>query len=92
MRIIQEALTNIRKHAAASRARVQIRCQDGILRLCIEDDGRGWDLAATPSQPSHIGLDSMRERAEMLGGKLHIDTAPGRGTRITAEVPLEDAQ
>jgi len=92
MRIIQEALTNIRKHAAASRARVQIRCQDGILRLCIEDDGRGWDLAATPSQPSHIGLDSMRERAEMLGGRLHIDTAPGRGTRITAEVPLEDAQ
>ena len=89
VRIIQEALANVRKHAAANRARVQLRCQDGLLQVCIEDDGRGWDLAAGPSSTSHVGLDVMRERAESLGGRLEIVTAPGRGTRITAEVPLE---
>ncbi len=92
MRIIQEALVNIRKHAAASLVRVRLGCQDGVLRVSIEDDGRGWDFAAVPSSPSHVGLDVMRERAESLGGKLHIDTAPGRGTRITAEVPLEGSR
>jgi two-component system nitrate/nitrite sensor histidine kinase NarX len=90
MRIIQEALTNVRKHAAAGRARVQLRVRERLLRVSIEDDGRGWDLVAVPpSTPSHVGLAIMRERAESLGGSLRIVTAPGRGTRITAEVPLE---
>ena len=69
LRIIQEALTNIRKHAAASRVRVQLRCHDGLVRVCIEDDGQGWDLTPVPSGPSHMGLESMRERAESLGGE-----------------------
>jgi two-component system nitrate/nitrite sensor histidine kinase NarX len=92
VRIIQEALTNVRKHAKASRAWVRLRRQNCSMKVIIEDDGRGWDPAAVPAQKSqHVGLEIMRERAESIGGTLEIETAPGKGTRVTATVPVETA-
>jgi nitrate/nitrite-specific signal transduction histidine kinase len=90
IRIIQEALANIRKHAGASRARVRLHRQDPWVQVTIEDDGRGFDPVTLVSPHRlHFGLQTMRERAEGLGGKLEIDTAPGRGTRVVATLPGE---
>jgi len=90
IRIIQEALTNVRKHAGASRAWVRLQRQNPWVRVTVEDNGRGFDPASLASPDRlHFGLQTMRERAEGLGGKLEIDTAPGRGTRIVATLPGE---
>jgi signal transduction histidine kinase len=86
VRIIQEALTNVRKHAGASRATIRLQRDGAWLRVAIEDDGAGWDEAAASGR-LHFGLQMMRERAEGLGGRLEIDTAPGRGTRLVAILP-----
>ncbi len=90
IRIIQEALANVSKHAGADQARVRLRPEGRWVRMTIEDDGQGFQpevLAAT--KRDHFGLEAMRERAESLGGKLEVDSAPGRGTRIVAMLPLE---
>lgn len=93
IRIVQEALNNIHKHAGVDRARVCVERHDGALRVSIQDDGRGFDPALpTTLDRVHFGLQGMRERAESLGGTLVIETAPGRGTRVTATVPLEAGQ
>lgn len=90
IRIIQEALANVRKHADAERAWVRIQRQDPWLQVTIEDDGCGCDPAKfTSPDRHHLGLQTMRERAEGLGGKLEIDTGPGRGMRIVATLPQE---
>jgi signal transduction histidine kinase len=85
-RITQEALQNVVKHASATSASVELARNDGMLRLSVSDDGRGFD----PSQqfPGHIGLHSMPERAAKLGGSVRINSAPGKGTRVVAEIPL----
>ncbi|HXE71605.1 MAG TPA: PAS domain S-box protein [Candidatus Nitrosotenuis sp.] len=85
-RVATEALHNVVKHAQATRLSLSLQVQEGRLRLCVADDGRGFD----PEQefPGHLGLRSMKERVERLGGSLAIDSHPGRGTRITAELPL----
>ncbi len=88
-RVIQEALTNVRKHARAHAAWVRLEQDDGQLSVMIEDDGEGFDLAEVSRKASGgVGLQIMRERAESLGGVLHIDTEPGKGTRIVAQIPL----
>jgi GAF domain-containing protein len=84
-RIAQEALHNVVKHAQAKSVRVALSADSGGLRLTIADDGRGFDASA--SFPGHIGLQSMRERAERAGGSLEIESAPGKGTTITARFP-----
>jgi nitrate/nitrite-specific signal transduction histidine kinase len=90
VRIIQEALANVRKHAQAGHARVCLQRLDPWVRVTIEDDGRGFEPSTPGSSDGlHFGLQTMRERAEGLGGKLEIDTAPGRGTRIVATLPGE---
>jgi len=90
IRIIQEALANVRKHAEAEHAWVRLQRQDPWVRVTIEDDGRGFEPAILASPDRlHFGLQTMRERAEGLGGKLETDTAPGRGTRIVATLPGE---
>jgi nitrate/nitrite-specific signal transduction histidine kinase len=88
VRIVQEALANVRKHAAARRAWVRLHRQDPWIHVTIEDDGRGFDLSIlTSGKHRAFGLQTMRERAEAVGGSLEIDTGPGRGTRIVATLP-----
>jgi nitrate/nitrite-specific signal transduction histidine kinase len=86
IRIIQEALINVRKHASASRAYVRLQRDGGWLRVTIEDDGVGWDPTPSPGA-MHFGVQMMRERAESLGGRLEVDSAPGRGARVVATLP-----
>jgi len=89
-RIAQEALTNVAKHAGAVRVSVQLDRQDAFLRLHVEDDGRGfsYDDAVRKRGPGHgLGLISMRERAELLGGTCVVTSASGAGTAITITIP-----
>lgn len=89
-RILQEALTNVMRHAQAQTVSVQLTVEDDMLCLRVGDDGCGF--AETARGPgSSFGLVGMRERVQMLGGQLSIDSQPGRGTTITARVPLDPA-
>lgn len=84
-RIVQEALTNVAKHARAGRVSILLRDTEGAVIVVIEDDGVGFD----PDDPgAGLGLAGMRERLYLVGGRLRIEAAPGRGTTIAAEVPL----
>jgi signal transduction histidine kinase len=88
-RVAQEALHNTVKHARASKIDLRLH-QTGkafILKVC--DNGRGFD--PTASFPGHLGLHSMQERVRNLGGELQIESAPGQGTCIRAEVPTRGA-
>jgi signal transduction histidine kinase len=85
-RIVQEALTNVVKHAEAARVSILLVRRDGSATAVIEDDGRGFD-PAKPG-PDSLGLEGMRERAELHDGRLTIETSPGSGTTLVVEVPL----
>lgn len=88
-RVTQESLNNIVKHAQTSQAIISSRLENGNrFILCIEDHGVGFDPTHARSQPGHLGLTSMVERVGALGGHLLIDSAPGKGTRLTIELPL----
>jgi PAS domain S-box-containing protein len=89
-RIAQEALTNVRKHADAREARVTVADRDGGILLRVRDDGRGFDPEREAAeQPGHLGLVSMRERAELAGGRFRITSTPWAGTTVEAWVPGE---
>jgi len=90
MRIVQEALTNVRKHAQAGRAWVRFVANGAWAEVTIEDDGRGFD----PNNPRRsawpcFGLQTMRERAEAAGGSLEVESRPGKGTHVRARIPLQ---
>jgi len=90
-RIVQEALTNVRKHARdADRVYVTIHFGHSDLKVTVEDNGRGFYLPLRQPQPNgeHLGLIGMRERAELLNGSLTIHTRPGQGTRVILTLPL----
>jgi signal transduction histidine kinase len=89
-RIVQEALTNIEKHAHARHAEVSVTLEQRSIDIEVRDDGIGYEAAVTgPSaEGSHLGLLGMRERARMLGGRFSIEGGPGRGTLIRAILPL----
>lgn len=86
-RIVQEALTNIVKHAQATRAHVVIRHDGGALHVRVSDDGVGFSPDAA-RKPESFGLVGLRERISLLRGKARIDSAPGQGTSIEIELPL----
>ena len=87
VRIIQEALTNVRKHARASHAAIELRRRDGIVLALVTDDGIGFDSAAKArAEMPRFGLTTMRERAESIGGSLSIASTPGKGTTVRCEV------
>ncbi len=89
-RILQEELTNVRKHSRAESVKIRTDAYQGDLILIVEDDGIGFDphtLAAEQESGEHLGLLAMRERVELLGGELAIRSLPGMGTRITVRIP-----
>ena len=87
-RIVQEALNNVIKHAGAGRAQVQLEFDADCVRASIVDAGVGFDPSA-PRQSGKLGMSSMQERAEGVGGRIVVESAPGRGTRVSAELPLD---
>jgi signal transduction histidine kinase len=92
-RIVQEGLSNAEKHSEANSVRLQMGFSDGnrSISLFIEDDGRGFDVNEILSEKdplSGYGLTAMRERCEIFGGSFHIESHPGRGTRINAILPI----
>jgi signal transduction histidine kinase len=88
-RIVQEGLTNVRKHAGAGRARVNVEAAEGELLLAIEDDGVGFDPEACgPDDWPRYGLRAIRERAASVGGSVRLSTRPGAGTVLRVRVPV----
>jgi two-component system nitrate/nitrite sensor histidine kinase NarX len=88
MHILQEALSNVRKHARAKMVDVEVHRGQGYL-FVVRDDGRGFDTTRPPADGDHhVGLRIMRERAERIGAALAIASAPGRGTQIVLRVPI----
>jgi signal transduction histidine kinase/DNA-binding response OmpR family regulator len=90
-RTVQEGLTNIARHAGTASAAVRVWASAGQLKLAIEDHGRGFDAAAIALRARSVGLASMRERAELLGGQFSLDSTPGEGTYIRVTLPLDVA-
>lgn len=89
-RIVQEALSNVAKHASASQAEACLTRRERTLRMLIEDDGCGFDVEATKvSRQPGLGLFGMQERLALIGGTLRVESTVGRGTRVSAEVPLQ---
>lgn len=89
LRIILEALTNVRKHAEAREAKVIVEKTDKEVTVTVEDDGRGFDMAVGPGERKSFGLQIMAERAEEAGGRLEIESRPGGGTRVMVHFPLD---
>jgi signal transduction histidine kinase len=86
-RIVQEALNNIVKHARASEARVSLRQNSQYVVLSVTDNGVGFDTAAKPIMGGYgMGTTTMRERAEAIGARLHLQSVPGEGTQVTVEL------
>ncbi len=89
-RVVQEALTNVAKHARARHVTVLLERQGSAIRATVEDDGRGFDVhAMLQSRERGLGLFGMQERLALIGGHFHVESAPGRGTRIDVEAPLD---
>jgi signal transduction histidine kinase len=90
IRIIHEGLSNVFKHAQANAAAVTVERHGGLLKMTVEDDGKGFVPNTMAGKRFHFGLQTMKERAEALGGRLTIDSAPGKGTRVIVVFPLEE--
>jgi nitrate/nitrite-specific signal transduction histidine kinase len=91
IRIVQEALSNVRKHSQATAASVRLRKEGRFLTMVIEDNGRGFDVGqARERRGHHFGLNIMSERAESLNGTLEIHSSLEEGTRVISKIPLED--
>jgi PAS domain S-box-containing protein len=88
-RIVQEALTNVARHAQTAEASVRACLDRGRLFLQVEDHGIGFDDQVVHAGAASSGLSGMRERAALLGGRLTVESRPGAGTRVTAELPVE---
>ncbi|HEX9441566.1 MAG TPA: ATP-binding protein, partial [Roseiflexaceae bacterium] len=90
LRIVQEALQNVEKHAQAAAVTVGSKTGDGALRVWVGDDGVGFAPTAAPANGNGngFGLLSLRERARLAGGTLQVESAPGEGTRVTVTIPI----
>jgi PAS domain S-box-containing protein len=90
-RIVQEAVTNVVRHARATRVVIELHLRDAQVELTIKDNGVGFSLTdamTDVTQGKSLGLLSMHERVELIGGRMQISTAPGQGTQIDAHIPL----
>lgn len=91
LRIIQEALTNVRKHSSAKQAWIKFELEADLNVVTIEDDGNGFDPALVDQDlQSHFGIQTMQERAESVGGRLQFHSQPGQGTRVVVTLPFGD--
>jgi signal transduction histidine kinase len=91
LRITQEALTNVHKHAKCNRSWVRLECEPHQLKLTVGDDGIGFNPDKPPSdRKPHFGLATMRERAEAMGAVFEVESQPGIGTQISVHLPLEE--
>ena len=91
LRILREALLNVRKHAKAQQVVVTLAFDGDTLRLMVKDDGQGFSpsqLRAHPSDVASAGLQAMRARARALGGEFKVQTGPGQGTQVEASIPI----
>ena len=89
-RIVQEAVSNAAKHSSATRVDVSVIEQENAVCLRVVDDGRGFDPSALDRASPHWGLSNMRERAQAIGASLRVDTAVGKGTSVTVELPRHE--
>jgi two-component system sensor histidine kinase DegS len=91
-RLIQEALANVAKHAQAKRIWVKIDLGSHEVKMSVKDDGRGFEVekARHEGAGTKFGLVGMRERAELLGGRMDVSSSPGLGTRVSFSVPLPE--
>jgi signal transduction histidine kinase len=96
---VQEALTNVARHAQAETVSIVLEKRDAAIRLIIEDDGQGFDVNTVLGAPRNsrpagakLGLYGMRERAALLGGTLTIESTPGVGTTVFVDAPLTKEQ
>ena len=87
-RLVQEALTNVARHACVQQVSLSVWCRDNKLTIQVEDEGNGFDVPSALSRGSTRGLPGMRQRVQFLKGKLTIDSAIGEGTRLLAEIPV----
>ena len=87
LRVAQEAIHNVNKHADAKNVTVQLEYSADAVALEVRDDGRGFDADAPEPQPGHYGLTGMRERAASVGGTLRVSSEPGEGTTVRLEAP-----
>lgn len=89
-RIVQEALTNVAKHACATSCRITLQRRDEGLHIAVEDDGRGFDPSDTTETRRGLGLVGMRERAALLDGRVALESTRGAGTRVQVSLPVSD--
>jgi signal transduction histidine kinase len=85
LRVLQEALTNARRHSGAKKVEVWLRLEGEAVLARVLDDGRGFDHSSTRAG---VGLSAMRERVEALGGEIEIKSPPGGGTEVALRIPL----
>jgi signal transduction histidine kinase len=83
-RVLQEALTNVARHASARNVSVRLVRDETTVELRVQDDGAGFE----PGAGGHLGLRGMRERAALLGGSVEVESQPGAGATITAHLPV----
>jgi signal transduction histidine kinase len=93
LRVAQECLSNVQRHAGAARVEVALAALDGEIQVCVADDGRGFDAATVHAGGSgkSVGLLSMRERAELVDGNVVVKSHPGGGCQVTLRIPLKEA-
>ena len=89
-RLLQESLSNIRKHAKASHVDVVLSGRSEEVELCVRDDGTGFNCGEKAEGSKGLGLTSMQERVRPLRGRVSIESQPGRGTTVTVTVPMPD--
>jgi signal transduction histidine kinase len=90
---VQESLTNVVKHASATKADVKVSCCDKTVRVTVQDDGDGFDCAVAgdmATDSGHLGLRAMREMVESQGGSLDVSSEKGKGTTVVAQFPRAD--
>jgi len=87
-RLVQECLNNVARHSSALNVNISVTSADERIRLCVEDDGVGFQVEEAVAKRGSFGLAGMRERVALFGGKFQVTSQPGQGTRVCIALPL----